>query len=404
MFATFTLIILTAALTIPEHQRDLKRPTILCVAPFNNPHIVPFYEEVALADQFDTTLVSLGKISDDRKRLGWAEMEETNHWLQPWRSRLDWIRYLKKLLTADIVVFPGFFHTRFLPVHHFIRRITFRKTILWSEPFLNHPRSENESKLKRALRRIALAPFNTSRYSFLAMGMGAEDDYRKLGMSRWRYRQFLFSVQCCQANPTFQPPAKDGVARIIYSGSLVHRKGVDILLRAVSLISLEKNPFHLTILGDGPERKELECLTEGLGLVGVVSFIGSKSVDEVSGVLLNHDILVLPSRFDGWGAVVNEAMECSLAVIVSDQVGSRRPLIVEGVNGFVFEKNSVRDLSEKLLLTISDLDTLQYFKAKSRERIEQFSPFSVAQEFVRFCEAIESGDDFSPSGDTLGLI
>jgi len=384
--------------------RPQKKPTLMLIAPFNNPHIVPFYEQVALSEKFDSTRVSLKPISNDRKRLGWKEMENNNHWLQPWRSIQERFKYYKRLITADIVVFPGFFHTRFLPFDHLIRRVTLRKTLLWSEPFLDHPRSKQESKFKRLLRRVILTPFNTSKYYFLAMGAGAESDYRKIGMSRWNYRQFLFTVQTNPKPTESIVTAKDGVRKIVFSGSLTHRKGVDLLMKAVSLISKEKTPYHLTILGDGPMRQQLEIMTVELGIHDSVSFIGAKPIDEVRDILLQQDLLVLPSRFDGWGAVVNEAMECSLAVITSDQVGARRPLIVEGHNGYVFKSDSYFDLHKKIQLAISDLQELTQMKTNSRKHIEKYSCHSVARDFLNFCDALNSGDLFTPSSEVLKTV
>jgi glycosyltransferase involved in cell wall biosynthesis len=74
----------------------------------------------------------------------------------------------------------------------------------------------------------------------------------------------------------------------------------------------------------------------------------AKRFDEMHSVYYDHDVLVLPSRFDGWGVVVNEAVACGRAVIVTRRCGSAGTLALNNVNGFVCE-TSVESLYLALL-------------------------------------------------------
>lgn len=383
-------------------KRKNKKPTVLCVAPFNNPHIIPFYDNVAQSNDLDVTLVSLRAISPERLSLGWQEMEPNNGYLQPWRSFADRMNYYRRLLTSDLVVFPGFFHSRTLPLHHLFRRITFRPSILWSEPLLNHPRSINEKRLKRLMRRIVLMPFNTASYHFFAMGAGAEIDYRSLGMTKWDYRQFHFSVRPISSDVKPVNFGANGVRRIVYCGALEHRKGVDLLIAALHQIT--EIPFRLTILGDGSARSELERQVSDLGLDDRVEFVGAIKNEESYQHLVSNDLLVLPSRFDGWGAVVNEAMECSLAVISSDQVGARQPLIKNGLNGFIFQSESVSDLKDKIVAAIESPKKLEKMKMASKERIKLFTAAAAAEKFADFCQKIFLRKPYASESDTLKSV
>ena len=375
-----------------------KLPTVLCVAPFNNPHIVPFYDEVSKLSDLDVTCVSLDPVTPIRLKLGWHEMDKDNGYLQPWRSFGDRIEYYKRLITSDLVVFPGLFHSRTLPFHHAVRRFTFRPVVLWSEPLLNHPRSKNEGFWKRLARRIVLKPFNSQAYHLLAMGVGAETDYRTLGMSRWDYRQFHFSVRPHEYDNVVISPSTE-TRKLIYCGALTHRKGVDLLIDAIN--EIKDIPLSLSILGDGPSRQELVQKVEKLGLTEQIEFLGSTDIEKSYEHMISHDLLVLPSRFDGWGAVVNEAMECSLAVIVSDQVGSRRPLVESGTNGYVFKSESVADLRDKIVSIITERQTLDQMKVASRDRIKKFSPSVTAEAFGDFCKHLVLGDEYQPNSETL---
>ncbi len=107
---------------------------------------------------------------------------------------------------------------------------------------------------------------------------------------------------------------------VLFVGELVSRKGVDILISAFSQSSKCKDR-RLLIAGAGSARAALEHIAIRLGLRTRVSFLGALSHTGVMEVMQQASVLVLPSRFDGWGFVVNEALSIGLPVIVTDQCG-----------------------------------------------------------------------------------
>ena len=143
---------------------------------------------------------------------------------------------------------------------------------------------------------------------------------------------------------------------IIYVGSLIKLKRVDILIKAYLQAELGCKKTRLFILGNGPEVSNLKSLLPSgdnpdKGNNKRIDFVGSKPQNEVYSYLSSADILVLPSRHDGWGAVVNEALQCGCQVIVSDRCGSSD--VINNLNGFMFNYPSISDLSKKLELSIA---------------------------------------------------
>jgi glycosyltransferase involved in cell wall biosynthesis len=92
---------------------------------------------------------------------------------------------------------------------------------------------------------------------------------------------------------------------------------------------------------------------------------------EISKYYSIADIFVLPSNFDTWGLVVNEAMNFGLPVIVSDRCGCAKGL-VKG-NGFIFKAGDVNDLKEKLETLINDSDLRKEMGRKSMDIIKNYS-------------------------------
>lgn len=132
--------------------------------------------------------------------------------------------------------------------------------------------------------------------------------------------------------------------RFIFVGNLIERKRVDRLIGAIA--SLNRPEVELWVVGNGPKESELQAQADEL-LPGQVHWFGCKSMNEIPALMAQADCLVLPSRHDGWGAVVSEAMMVGTPVICSDACGSSVVVRASGKGG-VFHAGSDRELLEQL--------------------------------------------------------
>lgn len=132
---------------------------------------------------------------------------------------------------------------------------------------------------------------------------------------------------------------------ILYVGQLIVRKRVDLLLTAFSQLKVPS--ARLRIIGKGAQEQALKALCKQLGMAERVSFSHGMPNAEIVAAMAAADVLVLPSKFDGWGAVVNEALMVGTPVICSERCGAS-DLIENGRNGYVFEAGNARALLERL--------------------------------------------------------
>lgn len=108
--------------------------------------------------------------------------------------------------------------------------------------------------------------------------------------------------------------------RILWAGRMLSWKRVDTLVRAVVAASKEID-VEATIIGDGPESKRIESLAQNLH--APIRFFKRQTLEEVRSAMRRHDIYVLPSNaYEGWGAVVNEALEEGMCVLGTDCAGA----------------------------------------------------------------------------------
>lgn len=132
---------------------------------------------------------------------------------------------------------------------------------------------------------------------------------------------------------------------IAYIGQLVQRKGVDILLHALAQVN--RSNWRLHVVGHGDFGESLKRLSIRLGIQERVSYIDALPNSLVREVFSKVDVFVLPSRFDGWGAVVNEALMAGTPVVCTDHCGAS--ILVESSGfGAVATAQSAKSMAHSL--------------------------------------------------------
>lgn len=137
---------------------------------------------------------------------------------------------------------------------------------------------------------------------------------------------------------------------VIFAGRLIEYKNVDILIKAIKIISEKKPEVKCLIIGDGPEKKRLEKIVVTLKLTKNVLFLGFlENQDEVYSLIKSSKVFVLPSTREGFGIVVIEANACGIPVItINHKDNAAKDLIEEGKNGYVCELNE-KYMAERIL-------------------------------------------------------
>jgi glycosyltransferase involved in cell wall biosynthesis len=131
-------------------------------------------------------------------------------------------------------------------------------------------------------------------------------------------------------------------------GALTRRKGVDLLIEGLALASHRGGDakLRLTVVGDGPERSNLDRLAASRGVGDRVVFTGPLPHDALPKVLSQHHLLVMGSYEDHTGRSAIEAMSCGVPVLASARSGIPEILIEPGVNGLVVDPTDQRALAD----------------------------------------------------------
>ena len=201
----------------------------------------------------------------------------------------------------------------------------------------------------RALKRAFGVPVVHRAAGLLPVSHLGADFFTRLGAASSAIYPFGYFRAAPQAVDNAAPQA--GRAELIYVGQFVPRKGLDILLDALQPLWSQHPDLSLALVGTGSEEAALRSRVSAAGLEARIRFEGSLPAASIPARMAQAAALVLPSRWDGWGLVVNEALSVGTPVLVSDRCGVA-DLISPGVNGWVFrseDPDSLRGAVQALL-------------------------------------------------------
>jgi glycosyltransferase involved in cell wall biosynthesis len=162
----------------------------------------------------------------------------------------------------------------------------------------------------------------------------------------------------------------EGRRRLIFSGRLVPVKRVDLAIDAFSAIASRRPDWDLVIAGKGELESELKARVPA-ELASRVIWTGFLDQPDLSALYRACDALVLPSSYEPWALVLNEATAAGLAIIASDIVGASPELVHEGVNGVTFPSGSLKALIEALL-KVTDESAIDAMKRASPGVLEEW--------------------------------
>ncbi|WP_420625460.1 glycosyltransferase [Candidatus Poriferisodalis sp.] len=153
-------------------------------------------------------------------------------------------------------------------------------------------------------------------------------------------------------SPTPTPP--DGP--VVAVGRLMAEKGFDVLIEAVALMPTAERP-EVVIVGDGPDRTLLEALA--LRRSVTVQFVGAVAPSEVGQWYQRARLVCVPSRREGFGMVVAEALAAGRTVVAT-RVGAAPQFITDGTNGYLVRPDDARALAEALATALHSNDAVTF--------------------------------------------
>ena len=189
----------------------------------------------------------------------------------------------------------------------------------------------------------------------------------------------------------FEPVQRDACpekVRVLTIGRLIPRKGFQFLIRALpQIIENAAHNFEIEVVGDGPYQAELLKLSEDLGVASYINFTGSVPYSELPQKYRDADVFILPSLAEGMPLVVLEAMGTGLPIVAS-RVQGIEELVVEDLNGALFDAADVDGLAHSLVKLINTGEGRIEMGKASVERVKPYDWKHIAAAYLALYDDI----------------
>lgn len=300
---------------------------VVCWHPVLTDHQSHTWEALQRAGAADLQIFTLEQEHADRQAQGWvnrhaASMATVLIPVQGWLAFI--LRQLRR--NSDAVhLFGSPFERPRLMLALLAALCMGRKVWLVSEPYspissgYQNDKLPLLGKIKAALRPLVYKAYGAVLKQRVAGVLGisplAVSQYASIGVAPEKIHPFGYFVPRTVPVEVLPAATDAGPLRLIFVGTLIARKGIDVLLEAIARLRKEGVVVNLDLYGPGDSAHFQQ---DGNG----VRYCGTIPFGEAQRVIAQYDLLVLPSRYDGWGVVVNEALLAGVPVICSDAVGA----------------------------------------------------------------------------------
>lgn len=363
---------------------------IVILTNFFNHHQKPLSDELYNITKGKSWFIETKPIIEERKKMGWKS-EEMPYLKKCYNyhdsTSQDTRECVDLVSSADVVI------TGSAPEFLLKERIKEGKLILrWSE----RPFKKEASFLKRiyfALRGRIYNPKNKPIYLLCASAYTA-NDYVKAGVLKNKMYKWGYFPETKYYEKVGEIIKNKNKKRIVWCGRFIDWKHPDDLITIAERLKKDSVEFEICFVGCGEMENHLRKMTKEKELMKEIIFLGVKSPEEVREYMETSGIYVFTSdRQEGWGAVLNEAMNSACAVVASHAIGATQYLIEKGENGLIYESQNIDMLYKNVKWLLENPEEQERLALSAYKTItEEWNAEEAARRLVILCEKILGGD------------
>jgi glycosyltransferase involved in cell wall biosynthesis len=351
------------------------------------------FNALAALGEIDLRVIFARELTQDRVQLGWEHENRiySNRTLSRRNRLLDAIRIARSERDRLHVINGIWAEPAFAATLCALALSRSKFAVYAESPEPGQARQKFKEVMKRTfgrwVARHALGILSVSRF--------AHNYYTRLGFRKDQIYPFGYFRSDDNRVNLSNRPANKNRTEVVFVGQLIHRKGIDILIEAIRPLFAEYPDLQLTLIGAGDKAAQLEKQAASSGLQGRIVFEGVMPSNRIQARLATADLLALPSRWDGWGMVVNEAFSVGVPVLVSDQCGAS-DLIQPGINGYVFRSEDAEDLRDCLRRFLDRRDERAAMRSAARNTGRAISAEAIAPYLIECLNSMTGASDRRP--------
>ena len=367
--------------------------TVTFVSNYINHHQIPFCEAMRkrLGDGF--AFVQMEEMEEERKKMGWEDHSEELCWVLKWSE--DRKEAEREMMSCDLLIAGWVPEIQDL----LVKRLNIHRPVFQISERIYKDGQWKAISPKGLLHKYrAFTKFRREPYFLLCAGAYVASDYGLIGAFpekkyRWGYFPPMISYE--GDRPPIRRRQAADPAELVWAGRFVAFKHVERVLELADRLERDGKNFLLHIIGgdsaeNGGEEEKAHRYVLEHGLEEKVIFHGLCSTETVRDVMEHSDIFVFTSDHgEGWGAVLNEAMNSGCAPVAGAEAGAVPYLLRNGVNGYIYADGDQEDLAAKTERLIDDPELCERFaEASFRSVVTLWNAETAAERLLLFADKV----------------
>ncbi len=366
---------------------------VVFVSNYINHHQMPFCEEMVKLLGDDFAFVQVSPMEEKRIKMGWGNEAGTLKYVHIMYEEEE---LCKKLIEDSDIMLLGWIGDDKESTAHKVttKRLSSGKPVIRiSERIYREGRWKMFSPRGLMAKYEEHIKYRKDNVFMLCAGAYVSGDFKALGaypdkMFKWGYFPPLRTYKDDEKQSMLY---KNGEKiEICFAGRLIKLKHPELIIQAGEFLKNSGVNMQIHIAGDGDMRGEIEDLIKKKNLTNEVKMYGAVSPEKVRDIMEKSHIMVFSSNYlEGWGAVVNEAMNSMCAVVASREAGAVPYLINDNENGLTFDKCSGSELSKELLYLCQNPDVIRDMQKNAYDTIaDTWNAQIAANRLLSFCTYI----------------
>lgn len=321
---------------------------IVFVSNYFNHHQEELSENLYKKTNGDYRFVSTTTMRDERKALGYGTKKDPEYVLHAYLDESECEEAKKWIVEADAVI-VGSAPEKIIQYRCKNGKLVFK--------YSERPLKNGMELYKYVYRwfKWHLNGFSNSNCYLLSASAYAVADYAKFGLFKNKCFKFGYFPRTNKYADVKDLITHKKTNSILWVGRFLDWKHPDAVIEVARKLKHDNYQFVLNIIGTGNMEAEMRKMIDDYNLSDCVSVLGSMSPNKVRDYMEKSSIFLFTSdRNEGWGAVLNEAMNSGCAVVASHAIGSVPFLVKDGENGLIYESNNTDMLCSKVKYLLDD--------------------------------------------------
>ena len=325
---------------------DIYHMKVTLFSNYLNHHQLPFCLKMDELTNHQFTFVASTDVSDWRRNLGYQDMNKTYPFvLTTYDSEENYWKAMELCQTSDVVIL-GACPDIYLKERVKLKKLTFRYT----ERIHKLGPVSLFTPLSFKYRFQKLLGYEKAPTYILCAGSYVPYDLSNLGCYRNKTYQWGYFPELRHYEQTviFQKKDENKVPELLWVARLISWKHPEAALHVASYLKEKGYSFHLNLIGTGEMEDQLKKEITQKDLADYVTLVGSVPSTQVRDYMERADIFLFTSdRNEGWGVVLNEAMNSCCACIASHEIGAAGSMIKHGENGLLYQSGNEDELCKQ---------------------------------------------------------